>query len=313
MIKVAAYTNGGIEVASCRLRSFYLFKKAGKFGLKVLRNLSFTESLSCHCLHLQKIYTPQFIVQALLFRILRKKVIFDIDDHPSLFKHKLGFFLLSFISSHITVDTIFRKKYLSQYIPSRKIKVIQDVIDINSDYEKNFLKRKLSNSGGMLWIGHRDTLPSIEPFFNFLKGKERKMFVSTSLLKDDVLINRYPDINFIDWKIDISFDPDINICFMILNHDKTVDSNAVYKSENKMVTAIASGLIPIVSASPAYEELAIKLDANQIIFNEIKQINRLIDNLEVSWMEDFISKSQEYILENYSNTVLLRHFKSLFF
>jgi len=30
-------------------------------------------------------------------------------------------------------------------------------------------------------------------------------------------------------------------------------------------------------------------------------------------MEDFISKSQKYILENYSNTVVLRHFKSLFF
>ena len=84
MIKVAAYTNGGIEVASCRLRSFYLFKKAEEFGLEILRNLSFTESLSCNCLHLQKIYTPQFILQALLFRILRRKVIFDIDDHPSL-------------------------------------------------------------------------------------------------------------------------------------------------------------------------------------------------------------------------------------
>ena len=313
MIKVAAYTVGGIEVASCRLRSFYLFKKAEEFGLEILRNLSFTESLSCNCLHLQKIYTPQFILQALLFRILGKKVIFDIDDQPSLFKHKLGFFLLSFISSHITVDTIFRKKFLSQYIHSSKIKVIKDVIDINCDSEKFFLRRRLSNSGGMLWIGHRDTLPSIEPFFNFLKGEDRKMFVSTSLLKNDVLINRYPDIKFIDWKIDISFHPDINISFMILNHDKTVDSNAGYKSENKMVTAIASGLIPIVSASPAYQELAIKLDANQIMFNEIKQINRVIDNLEVSWMEDFISRSQEYILENYSNKVLLKHFKSLFF
>ena len=100
---------------------------------------------------------------------------------------------------------------------------------------------------------------------------------------------------------------------MILNHDKAADSNASYKSENKMITAIASGLIPIVNASPAYRELAIKLDANQIIFNEIKQINRVIDNLEVSLMEDFISRAQEYIIENYSNTVVLKHFKSLFF
>jgi len=68
-----------------------------------------------------------------------------------------------------------------------------------------------------------------------------------------------------------------------------------------------------VSASPTYRELAIKSDANQIMFNEIKQINRVIDNLEVSWMEGFISRAQEYIIQNYSNTVVLKHFKSLLF
>ena len=38
MIKVAAYTNGGIEVASCRLRSFYLFKKAEEFSQQIIDN-----------------------------------------------------------------------------------------------------------------------------------------------------------------------------------------------------------------------------------------------------------------------------------
>jgi hypothetical protein len=310
MIKIAAYTVGDIGVASSRLRSFYLFQSSSDYGVNVFRNLSIRQSLTCDCLHLQKSYKPKHIAQALLFRLLGKKVIFDIDDNPK-GKYKVATIVLMRIANVVTTDTDLRREYFSKYVNKNKIFVLPDVLDIAPDKADQVISRKNSRSKGIFWIGHRDNLGSIEKLLDVIADRaDYHMVVATKLAQNDVLHTKYPKVTFIDWRLDVSLDPDIDVVYMILNHDTGVDPDAIYKSENKMVLSIASGLIPIVSRTPAYEMLAQTLDAERLIFNELDEVFSIIESLDPIWLQHFMTRARKYILDNYTDKRVFLKFKA---
>ena len=79
-MKLAAFTSGGISVASSRLRSFYVFKSIVWKEHEVVFNPSFFSINRFQWLHIQKRYSPKFILLALYARLIGKFVVFDIDD-----------------------------------------------------------------------------------------------------------------------------------------------------------------------------------------------------------------------------------------
>jgi len=109
--------------------------------------------------------------------------------------------------------------------------------------------------------------------------------------------------------LDVSLDPDIDVAYMILNHDTGVDPDAIYKSENKMVLSIASGLIPVVSRTPAYEMLAQALDAERLIFNELDEVFSITESLDPIWIQNFLIRARQYILDNYTDKRVFLKFK----
>ncbi len=98
---------------------------------------------------------------------------------------------------------------------------------------------------------------------------------------------------------------------MILNHSSHLDGHAKYKSENKMVTAIASGLIPVVSSSPAYLELAIALDAKRLVFNSLEEVPIILNNLEDEWIKNFSIRAKAYIKDHYSHEIIFQNLRAL--
>jgi hypothetical protein len=312
MTNISIYAHGDINVASTRLRAHYLFLPAQKNGYKTYYNESFFSALKRDVLYLQMVYKPKNFLQALIFRMLRKKVIFDIDDAALFIKHKLFMLLMSNIASIITVDTNARKLFWIKRTISKNIKVVRDAIDINPDGLK-FSRRKLAKNGGILWIGNRENLHSIVPLFKLNEiYNQREIYVASNFERADPIKLAYKKINFLDWQLNISFNTsEINASFMVLNHLSSSDKYSQYKSENKMVTAIASGLIPIVSASPAYLELASKLDAEKLVFQSLDDVPEILNSLDEVWMHKFSQKAQEFIKTYYSHTKVFADFKRL--
>ena len=119
-MKIAAFNHGGsgIEMASSRLRSMYVFQSSVWKDHEVDFNPKFSSINKFQCLHLQTVLKPRFIFLAIYFRILGKLVIYDIDDQAYKIKHLIALFTMVFFSNVVVTDTNVRKKYL--YEGSRK-------------------------------------------------------------------------------------------------------------------------------------------------------------------------------------------------
>ena len=82
-MKIAAFNYGGIEVASSRLRSLYVFQSSVWKDHEVEFNPKFSSINRFQCLHLQQVFNPRYIFLAIYARILGKLVIYDIDQEKN--------------------------------------------------------------------------------------------------------------------------------------------------------------------------------------------------------------------------------------
>ena len=255
-MRIAAYTVGNIDVASSRLRSFYLFSMANEFGIHVSRPVRYREGFGYDVVHIQKILSLKIILAIICYRLTGSKVIFDIDDQPGTkIVSFLGSLAILYLSSVITVDTEPRKRYWKKYLFFKSIVVINDVADTVDPNLQIKIRNNSINSTGFFWIGHSSNISSIKKFIKLVDlSKLYSLTISTNGNDIEELKTKYPYINFLPWTRTIAFENDIPAKFMILNHD--IGKDAQLKSDNKMVLSILSGFIPIVSKTYAYEKLA---------------------------------------------------------
>ena len=309
-MKIAAFTVGDINVASSRLRSYYLFSLGEEFGLKILRPTRLIEALECDVIHIQKILSLKIIIAIILYRLHRKLVIFDIDDQPGKkIKSFLGCLLIMYLASVITVDSEYRKIFWDKYLFYKKIIVINDVADTN-DMQPTFKIRKYNfDKINFIWIGHKSNIASIEKFIELLKIKKNfQLIICTNDSEIPNLIDKYPHINFLGWNKEIMFDNSIEAQFMILNHNFDHSSNL--KSDNKMVLAVLAGFIPIVSRTPSYSKLASELDANYLVFDSFYEVFHLSEIISQGKIELFNKDNLNFIIANYSRKAVLSKFIS---
>ena len=78
-IKIGVFHNDDINLASVRLRSFYLFDYILDQNIEIFRNINFIESFKCKIIHIHMKYKPADILKIIFYRILNKTVIFDLD------------------------------------------------------------------------------------------------------------------------------------------------------------------------------------------------------------------------------------------
>lgn len=304
-MKISAYTVGDINLASSRLRSFYLFYSSERYGVNVIQDLNIWQSIKCDYLHLQSCYKPKYIAQAILFRLLGKNVIFDVSDIPSRKIHFIFFLLAAIIANSVTVPVEHTRVFLGRYLNIRKINVISDVLDVHPNKIKdlNFIRNK--ESKGIFWTGHPGNLESIESFIQAERLREDyQLVVITKLNEIKHYKDSYPWVKFLEWNLDSVLDCNVDMGYALLNH--TID----FKSENKMVLSIALGLIPIVSRTPAYMALAKELEADRLVFDNLSQVFDIIKNLDAVWVNDFKLRAKAYVLERYSSAAVFSFFSS---
>lgn len=306
-MKIAAYSAGSIERASSRLRSFYLFSLAKEFGLDVSRPSKYSEALCFDVVHIQKLLDFKLLFWVAIYRIFGLQVIYDIDDQPTGLKSFLGYLLVLFLSSVITVDSESRKLYWNKYLYFKKIEVINDIAD-SADVDLKLRKRtNLVDSYGFFWTGYACNLQSLNGFVNSLSDSLKcKLTVSIERESIEYFQDRYPMIKFIPWFLDVAYDDIIDAKFMILNHN--FDQDSLLKSENKMVLAILAGFIPIVSRTPSYEKLAKSLDADFLLFDGIEDVVRIATGLRQIDSHVFLTNALDFINMNYSRSAVLKTF-----
>ena len=257
-MKIAAFNYGGIEVASSRLRSLYVFQSSVWKDHEVEFNPKFSSINRFQCLHLQQVFNPRYILLAIYARIMGKLVIYDIVDQAYQIKHLIALFMMVFFSNAVVVDTNLRKNYLYKGSRKKNIFVIPDVLDVAPlDIEnKNVLPSSIRNLSAygksiIIWVGHLDNFSS----FQILIDADDRLFKYEIIVITDIRFPSKVKLNHpnytikqwhLNWKADLKTS---NKYYMLLNHN---DKNSIYKSENKMVTAIYNFIIPIVSDTPSY-------------------------------------------------------------
>lgn len=307
-MKISAFTIGSENVASSRLRSFYPFYHASKYGIEVFRDQGVRKILESDCLHIQKIFNLKLFLLAVLFRLLGRKVIFDFDDQQYGMRNFIYMILHIWIATYVTTDTEPRKIYWEKFCFIRKrIVVIPDAIDKPLMHIYQPIKCEANDlNRNIIWIGSESTFGSILPLVKFLKDcRKYKLTVITGGANIENLSKIYPWIKFLKWKMDILFDEEYEGSFMVLNHD--VDENtARLKSDNKMVLAIAAGLIPVVSRTFSYERLASRLSAINLVYDDILDSIPIIESININWASSFLKEARDYIDEIYSSEVVFR-------
>ena len=334
-MKIAAFNHGGsgIELASSRLRSMYVFQSSVWKDHEVEFNPKFSSINGFQCIHLQQVFKPRYILLVIYARIMGKLVIYDIVDQAYQIKHLIALFMMVFFSNAVVVDTNLRKNYLYKGSRKKNIFVIPDALDLIPFRRKQFLQslapldienknvlpssiRNLSAYGKsiIIWVGHLDNFSS----FQILIDADDRLFKYEIIVITDISFPSKVKLNHpnytikqwhLNWKADLKTS---NKYYMLLNHN---DKNSIYKSENKMVTAIYNFIIPIVSDTPSYSSLAKKLDAEFLVFKKNQYPFDLINNLdkkENEWLNSFFTHSKVYIDNNYSNDVVGAKLLNLF-
>ena len=172
-MKIAAFNYGGIEQASSRLRSFYVFQSPVWKDHNVVFNPKFSTISSFQCLHFQAVFRPKFILLALYARLTGKQVIYDIDDQTNKIKYFIPLLLMVFIANTVVTDTELRKNYLYKRTGKKNIAVISGVLDIKQhDGHKIFLQRVVPNEKKdqeksiIIWLGNVDNFSSFSSLIN---------------------------------------------------------------------------------------------------------------------------------------------------
>lgn len=267
----AATTNS----ASSRLRCFGLAREISKLGYEAV--VSDLPDSSATILVVQKVVNSQILQIVQSFHANGGLVIYDIDDHGDLALGALKAEEETFIKflacvSIVTVDTVTRKDILMRSQQYRNISnfwVIPDPIDyiesvIDLKHEAKDQERQKFKG---CWFGNA---PNIVPAIPFLLASSD----SEDVMSMDVITNKeyvagfqknFPTMVTSAWSLS-SF-PTLfrTMDFCVLIHDATVEG--IQKSNNKMLAALAMGVVPFVSRTPAYEATALEFDLSEIIIN----------------------------------------------
>jgi len=317
-LKIAAFTDSGIQMASSRLRSFYVFQSPVWKDHDVIFNPTFSTISSFECLHLQKVLKPRYILLALYARLTGKQVIYDIDDQTNKIKYLIPLLLMVFLANTVVTDTELRKKYLRGKTRKKNINVIGDALDINQ-YDQNCknllravsLKAESKEKTIILWVGNVDNFNS---FKVLIEADERffqyEIVVITDISNPSKVVLNHPNYSVKQWSINwASYLNNKNRYFMLLNHNDINDKNSIYKSEVKMTSAIYNYIMPIVSKSHAYSTFAKSLNAEFLVFNkDIAPFDILVkmESKDNEFFDDFFKKSIQYIEKNYSSNVVAK-------
>ncbi len=237
-------------------------------------------------LYVQKIVNRDVLRLARAVKVAGGRVFYDIDDAgeaglAGMIADDATFRELMQLVSVVTVDTEVRRQVMQRdprLVGVPEIWVIPDPIDyIDGDIPTVtrppvILGRKLHGC----WFGNAPNMAPAAPYLQVLTNSPDVADISviTNASHVDSTKTQFPKLLVSAWSLETF--PQTLSCmdFCVLIHDTSIEG--LQKSNNKMLAALAYGVVPFVSRTPAYAETAGQMRIPEIVIDDVQDILDLL-------------------------------------
>lgn len=285
---------GTPAAASSRLRCHGLARELTRLGCKVALGLD--ESVVPQLLYVQKRVTPQILAQARRVRAAGGRVVFDIDDwgsaldwvkaDPAMFAQFLA------VTDAVSVDTdvraeVFRKDPAYAAVP--QFWVVPDPIDYIDDVAAQLPQQRIGDAPlAGCWFGNAPNARPAVPYMQaaLQSGRVQRFSVITNAEYLPQLQQAWPMLALEAWQLETFASRLRDHDFCLLIHDSTIEG--VQKSNNKMLAALGQGVVPLVSNTPAYAELARRIGVPDLVLDTPDDLVKRLEPARLQAMAEAI-------------------------
>ena len=272
-LHIGLYPAATANSASSRLRCFGLGRELAHLGYRVRVGVDMADLPQV--LLVQKIINAEALHLATLVKSAGGTIVYDIDDYGaealgSLKADEETFRRFMALVSVVVVDTEVRRSVFAKepgFTHVQELWVVPDPIDyIDSVGLDNFKPPKAAGEKlRACWFGNAPNIVPAVPFLDALVHSERvadvKVITNASHLEQ--FYGQYPQFVNSAWTLE-TFPALLRAMdFCVLIHSTSLEG--VQKSNNKMLAALAMGVVPFVSRTPAYEETADQIGVPELV------------------------------------------------
>ncbi len=263
-------------------------------------------------LFIQKKITPDLLAYARLVKARGGRVIYDLDEsheeklaeldiRPEDWQTMVG------LADLVTTDTPERARLLALRFPQANLAVLPGGIDTSPD---KAAPAPIHDDLRIIWFGSVGNLYQIAPLVPTLRTLGAQLHVVTDRAALPELGKMLPDFKLHPWSQE-------NFSTLLQQGDlalltQTGDKHEDSKSNGEMLTAIANGLVPLVSSCPAYRALAQALNAEDSIYTSPETLAEAVSTYaDRKRRQAYLDRAQPYIQEHYGPAALANYFLGL--
>lgn len=305
---------GTVSTASSRLRCFGLGRELQRLGCKV--QMGFDPAVLPDVLYVQKVSTPAIIDHAKLVRERGGQVVFDIDDwgdalpwvkaQPELLARLLAQCSLVTVDTQVRAD-VFTEDPAYRQVPA--IWVLPDPVDYVDDVLSVVAEPIDTQALSGCWFGNGPNLAPALPYLQsaLSTGRVSRFKVITNAQFVDSMRQAWPMLQIEAWQLD-SFAASLRASdFCLLIHDNNLEG--IQKSNNKMLAALAQGVVPLVSDTPAYAELAALIGIPELVCKTPEDLPSRLDQTRLAALRERMQSAQcRQVLDSFMPATVARHF-----
>lgn len=284
-IRIAFFPAGTLNTASSRLRCFGLARELERMGFAA--TLGVNPSALPQIFFVQKIINADVLRTAQVIRSLGGHVFFDIDDYGDnalggLLSDRETFDQFMRLVNVVIVDTETRRQVIRQdprFAAVPNFWVVPDPIDyVYGDLEELPPRdapgqRKLRGC----WFGNAPNIVPALPYLTPLAASARVADVNVLTNREfvDLLRQNHPAFAITPWSLEAFPVVFSAMDFCVLIHDQSLEG--IQKSNNKMLAALALGVVPFVSRTPAYAETAEQMGIPELVVDSPQDVTDRLD------------------------------------
>jgi hypothetical protein len=271
-LSIGMYPAATVNSASSRLRCYGLGRELAGLGYRV--SIGVDPANLPQILFVQKVVNPTVLALAQAVRASGGLVFYDIDDYGDAALGNLKGDDATFnqfieLVSAVVVDTATRQAVLSRepgFSQVGQIWVVPDPIDY---LDAGAAAPKAPKAPGerlrACWFGNAPNIVPALPYL--LAAAAAPQVADVSVITNGNYIEyfnaNFPQLRSSAWILETFPDQFRAMDFCVLIHATTLEG--VQKSNNKMLAALALGVLPFVSRTPAYTETAGQMQLSELI------------------------------------------------
>lgn len=274
-LSIGMYPAATVNSASSRLRCYGLGRELAGLGYRV--SIGVDPASLPRVLFVQKVVNPSVLALAQAVHANGGLVIYDIDDYGDaalggLKGDDATFNQFIRLVSAVVVDTDTRQAVLSRepgFSQVGQIWVVPDPIDY-LDSGAGAAPKAPKGPGERLhacWFGNAPNIVPALPYLLAAAGAAQVADVSviTNGNYIEYFNANFPQFLSSAWILETFPEQFRAMDFCVLIHATTLEG--VQKSNNKMLAALALGVLPFVSRTPAYTETAEQMNLSELIID----------------------------------------------